>query len=144
MLETRDLELSEVQKALFIEEECFTTPWRAEDFAKMVTDENMVYVALLLDGEIIGGAGLRNIVGDGEITNVAILKKFRGMGYSKTLIEGLLKRGKEIGCSAFTLEVRVSNEAAIACYKNAGFEDCGIRPGFYQHPKEDAMIMWLK
>lgn len=144
MLEFRELLISEVKRALEIEEECFTTPWKLEDFEKIVTDENMSYMAAVLDGVIIGGAVVRNIVGEGEITNVAISHEYRGKGYSKPLLEALLRRGRELGCSAFTLEVRVSNTPAIKCYKSAGFEDCGIRPNFYQHPKEDAMIMWLR
>ena len=48
------------------------------------------------------------------------------------------------GVKAFTLEVRVSNEAAIHMYEKVGFVSEGIRPGFYEKPAEDAMIMWKR
>lgn len=144
MLEFRELSISEVDKALEIEEECFICPWKRSDFVSMVEDDDKVYVAAVLDGEIIGGACLRNIVGDGEITNVAIRKDYRGKGYSEKLICELIEKGKQMGCSAFTLEVRVSNIPAIKCYEKNGFENAGIRPDFYEHPKEDGMIMWLR
>ena len=144
MLIFRELLISEVDKALEIEEECFICPWKRDDFVNMVEDKDKIYVAAVLGDEIIGGACLRNIAGDGEITNVAIKSEFRGNGYSERLIENLIAMGRQIGCTAFTLEVRVSNIPAIKCYEKNGFESAGIRPNFYEHPKEDAMIMWLK
>lgn len=142
MLEFREITLEDVDRVLEIEEECFSTPWKREDFEKMVTDPHKTYIMAVKDSYIIGGAGLQEIVGEGEITNVAISNEYRGNGYSKPMIEALLSKGKEMGCEAFTLEVRVSNEPAIKLYRSVGFEDSGIRPGFYQHPKEDALIMW--
>ena len=47
-----------------------------------------------------------------------------------------------MGISDFTLEVRASNTPAIKLYEKLGFESAGIRPGFYEKPKEDANIMW--
>lgn len=144
MLIFRELSLSEVDRALEIEEECFSSPWKRNDFIGMVEDVDKTYIAAVLDDEIIGGACLRNIAGDGEVTNVAIKKAHRGAGYSEKLINALIEKGKDMGCEAFTLEVRVSNIPAIRCYEKCGFESAGIRPNFYEHPKEDAMIMWLK
>ena len=51
---------------------------------------------------------------------------------------------KKIGIVNYTLEVRVSNAPAIRLYESLGFESAGIRPGFYDKPKEDAMIMWKR
>jgi len=144
MPEFRDMTLDDVEAVCLIEKECFYAPWKKEDFIALADGENSAYVVAIFGGQIIGGAGIRNIVGDGEITNVAITKEYRGKGYSKQLLKAILERGRELGCDQFTLEVRVSNEAAIRCYKSVGFEGEGIRPGFYEHPKEDALIMWLR
>lgn len=143
MLEFRDMKIEEADLVVKIEEECFCAPWKKQDFIDMAEKDNMAYVVALLDNEIIGGAGIRNIAGDGEITNVAITEKHRGNGYSELLLDALIEKGRSLGCSAFTLEVRVSNVAARKCYLRKGFIESGIRPGFYEHPKEDAMIMWL-
>lgn len=140
----REMTLDDVKAVSEIEKECFFAPWKPDDFVKMVEDDNSAYVVAEYNGVIIGGAGIRNIVGDGEITNVAITEKYRGKGYSKQLIYHLIEEGKKLGCTQFTLEVRVSNEPAIRCYKSAGFESEGVRPGFYEHPKEDALIMWIR
>lgn len=142
MIEIREMTEADIEKVSLIEEECFSMPWKPDDFKEMIERDNMTYVVLLVDGEIAGGAGLRNILGDGEITNVAISNKYRGNGYSKPMMVKLLEIGDSLGCSAYTLEVRVSNEAAIKLYESVGFENVGVRPGFYEHPREDAYIFW--
>ena len=56
----------------------------------------------------------------------------------------VLEVGRSIGGTDFTLEVRCSNQVAINLYKSIGFVSEGIRKNFYDFPKEDAMIMWLR
>ena len=135
---------ADIEAVSRIEEECFSMPWKPDDFREMIARDNMTYVVAEVDKTIIGGAGLRCIVGDGEVTNVALTKAYRGKGYSKPMLLELIKQGDELGCDAYTLEVRVSNEPAIRLYKSLGFEEAGIRPGFYEKPKEDALIMWMR
>ena len=60
------------------------------------------------------------------------------------MLEALIKAGENCGIKEFTLEVRVSNEAAIRVYEKLGFVSEGIRPKFYEDPVEDAMIMWKR
>lgn len=144
MLTIREMTEEDVPFVCEIEEATFSMPWKAEDFIDMIRRDNLTYLVAELDGTIIGGAGFRNILGDGEITNVAIEKTHRGHGYGKILVGELLKKGREMGAEEFTLEVRVSNEPAIRLYESLGFKSEGIRPGFYERPKEDAMIMWIR
>jgi len=127
-----------------IEEETFSMPWSVTDFLEMNAHDEVVYLVAVLDGEIIGGCGVRNILGDGEITNVVIRESHRGNGYSYQMMCELLKEGRELGASDFTLEVRVSNKAAIGLYEKLGFEGEGVRPNFYERPREDALIMWKR
>lgn len=127
-----------------IEEATFSMPWSADDFYDMIRRDNMTYMVAQTGDTIIGGAGMRNIAGDGEITNVAILEEYRGRGYGKKLLTALLEEGTRMGANAFTLEVRISNTPAIRLYESLGFVSEGVRPGFYERPKEDALIMWKR
>lgn len=127
-----------------IEEATFSMPWKVCDFLEMIAHDEVEYLVVTLDGEIIGGAGIRNILGDGEITNVVIREDMRGNGYSSMLMERLLEVGRGLGATQFTLEVRVSNAPAIGLYEKMGFVSEGVRPGFYDKPKEDALIMWKR
>lgn len=144
MLTIREMTEEDVPYVCEIEEATFSMPWKADDFIDMIRRDNLTYLVAELDGTIIGGAGFRNVLGDGEITNVAIKSAFRGRGYGKILVGELLKKGREMGADEFTLEVRVSNTPAIKLYESLGFKSEGVRPGFYEKPREDAMIMWIR
>ena len=60
------------------------------------------------------------------------------------MLQYLIEDGYQNGLTAFTLEVRVSNQNAIHVYEKLGFFSEGIRPNFYEKPTEDAMIMWKR
>ena len=78
------------------------------------------------------------------MTNVAVDKKYRGNGVATDLFLTLLEKGVSAGIKTFTLEVRESNRPAIALYEKSGFVFIGKRPGFYDAPKEDALMYQKK
>ena len=73
---------------------------------------------------------------------MAVDKKFRRQHIAEEMLKELMKTGNELGIKSYTLEVRCSNEGAIALYTKLGFESAGIRKNFYRNPIEDANIMW--
>ena len=77
-----------------------------------------------------------------SITNVAVFSSYRRCGAANQLMKALDAFAQEKNLYGITLEVRVSNNAAIALYEKNGNEKSGIRKGFYSKPKEDALIMW--
>ena len=93
---------------------------------------------------IVGICGVRQLGGDGEITNVAVRPAFRGQGIARSMLEMLLAESRRDGVRDFTLEVRAGNAPAIALYEGLGFRPEGVRPGFYTKPVEDALIEWLR
>lgn len=127
-----------------LESEVFTMPWSENAFRKMAEEENAIYIVAVYQDTIIGNCGVRNILGEGEITNVAVSEKYRGHGVAKRMFRMLLTEGREHGIDAFTLEVRKSNLPAIRLYESFGFETAGIRPRFYEKPVEDALVMWKR
>ena len=92
----------------------------------------------------MGCCGYTVICNEADIDNVVVAGQYRGRGIGQAMLEELIARGEAQGVEAFTLEVRVSNGAAIHIYEKAGFRSEGIRPGFYEKPREDAMIMWRR
>ena len=87
---------------------------------------------------------MRIIAGEGNIDNVVVDEKNRNRGIAGMLIDELIKLGESEGIYDYTLEVRVSNAAAIKVYERAGFKGEGVRPHFYEDPTEDALIMWRR
>jgi ribosomal-protein-alanine N-acetyltransferase len=110
----------------------------------MVEADYAYYFVAECEGEIAGCCGIRNIAGEGEITNVVVAAKHRRCGIGRMLMEYMLNKTKEVGIGDCTLEVRVSNLPAISLYESLGFKGEGIRPGFYEKPVEDALIMWKR
>ena len=133
-----------VDQVCILEEEAFSMPWHKESFLEMIQNPNACYLVGILENEVVASCGLRNIVGDGEITNVVTKGFWRGKGIGKQMLLQLLEEGSNMGVEAFTLEVRKSNHTAIGLYEKLGFVTEGIRKNFYEDPIEDALIMWKR
>lgn len=144
MLLIREMEASDVEAASKIESEAFSMPWSARDFLEMVEADYAFYYVAEVDGEVAGCCGIRNMAGEGEITNVVVAADYREKGIGRKMMEYMLERAKENGMGDCTLEVRVGNRPAIRLYESLGFKGEGVRPGFYDRPKEDALIMWKR
>ncbi len=127
-----------------LEKIIFTDPWSEKVYRETFALSGVEYVVAVDGDKVVGGAGVRNIVGTGEITNVMLLPEYRGQGIGRTIVEEAIERGRRLGAEEFTLEVRVSNARAIKLYESLGFVSEGIRPGFYNNPKEDAAIYWMR
>ena len=127
-----------------LEEETFSMPWSADSFLEMISKEDARYYVAEEDGRLLGGCGVLMIAGEGNITNVAIAPEARNRGIGTALLRHLMAEGAREGLTAYTLEVRVSNAAAIHVYEKLGFVSAGVRPGFYEKPVEDALIFWKR
>jgi len=77
------------------------------------------------------------------VTSVAVAPDHQRMGIGRVLLAALCRDAEHRGLVAMTLEVRVSNAAAIALYRRFGFAPSGVRPGYYADDGEDALIMWI-
>ena len=115
-----------------------------ENQENLTIKQGEVTELIVEDGKITGYAGLLMIAGEGDVTNIAVFPENRGQGTGSALTEALISEGRKRGMNAFTLEVRVSNQSAIHIYEKLGFRSEGVRKGFYEKPKEDALIMWLR
>lgn len=140
--QVREMRREDIDQVHEIEQQVFSMPWSREDFVQSLKDPKNLYLVMDCDGVIAGYCGLWSVLDEGQITNVAVQSTFRNQGIGGVLVRELLKKGKERGLTAFTLEVRESNKYAVQLYKRCGFEEVGIRPNFYEKPTENAVIMW--
>ena len=92
------------------------------------------------EGNILGYAGLHVILDEGYIDNIAVEPDARRHGVASALLDVYCRFGAT-NLSFLTLEVRASNVPAIRLYEKHGFQQVGLRPGYYQLPREDAVIM---
>lgn len=138
------MEEDEVQKVAELEAECFSEPWSINAFKEVLNTPYRIHFIAKQDDKVIGECMLSDIAKEGEITNVAVRDEFRQQGVAIKLLERALQEGQNRQIEAYTLEVRKNNLAAVKLYKKFGFKVEGIRKDFYDHPKEDALIMWKR
>jgi len=146
----REMCREDLEEVTALEAACFSMPWKYRDFEEVLTNPDRFYLVAeadytteALSERILGGCMLTHIVGEGDISNVAVYEKYRKNGIASSLMTRLLELGRQrYGITAFTLEVRKNNMPARRLYENCGFESKGIRPNFYEKPKDDAVIMW--
>lgn len=128
-----------------LESLAFSTPWSYDALAEELRNPLAVfYVAEDVEAEsAVGYLGMHHILDEGFISNVAVHPAYRRRGIASALLREVTEYAEKHKITRVTLEVRASNRAAIALYERAGFEKDGIRPGFYDSPKEDALIYSL-
>ena len=125
-----------------LEQVCFSTPWSRNMLAEELDNACSAFLVALDDGgHVAGYAGLQVILDEGYITNVAVQPEYRRQGVAGQLLAVFLNFAKGNHLAFLTLEVRASNYGAIALYGGLGFRSVGRRKNYYEHPKEDAIIM---
>lgn len=139
----RKMTEEDLSEVIAIEQETFSAPWSLEDFRKSIANAENYYLVAIIEKKVVGYCGYWGIAGEGDIYNVAVKKEYRRQHIGMQILKELLEIARSRGITAFTLEVRSSNEAAIRLYELMGFERAGLRKDFYTRPKEDAVIMWL-
>ena len=123
-----------------LESICFAQPWSEKSLGLLLTDAALGFVCLL-DGRAVAYGGMLLAPDEGQITNIAVDPDHRRMGLGRLLMERLETEATARGLSQIALEVRASNEAAIALYERTGYATAGRRPNFYTSPREDALVM---
>ena len=125
-----------------LERICFTTPWSRNMLAEELDNYLSAFlVALDHNDKVAGYAGLQAVLDEGYITNVAVRPDCRRQGIAGKLLQVFLDFAKGNHLAFLSLEVRASNYDAIALYGSRGFRSVGRRKNYYEHPREDAIIM---
>lgn len=125
-----------------LERLCFSVPWSRNMLAEELDNAlSAMLVALDDAGRVAGYAGLQVILDEGYITNVAVRPDCRRQGVAGQILQVFLDFAQAQGLAFLTLEVRASNQAAILLYGSRGFRGMGRRKNYYEHPREDAIIM---
>ena len=141
------MQSTHVSEIAALEAAAFSMPWDAASIRAEL--DNPLALWLVAEGEA-GDGGARTVLGyvgsqtcfeDADILNVAVLPAARRRGIGAALMRELEVRLAPKGVERITLEVRASNVAAIALYTGLGYVQVGLRKGYYEKPREDALIL---
>ena len=134
------IEQRHIKEIARLEEICFSEPWSEEGILEAYRLGTKFFAAEA-DKKLIGYIGIKAVIDEGYITNIAVFPEFRRRGVAKALLNMVFEFAKEKGLSFVSLEVRPSNTEAVSLYEKTGFREEGRRKNFYRLPLEDALIM---
>jgi len=137
-----------------LERLAFSSPWSEDALRAELSNPRAVFLvaepdrggtgpASGMQPQAAGYVGMHHLFEDGYITNIVVHPDFRRRGIAAALLHALAEYGRQHGLSRITLEVRVSNAAAISLYQKLGFVEQGRRKNFYDRPVEDGLIYSL-
>jgi ribosomal-protein-alanine N-acetyltransferase len=137
----RRLTYADLPQVIAIERRAFPTPWSLAMFVLELSKPSGICLAALRGGRIVGYLVCSRYDTVWHLMNVAVDERLRREGIGTALLERLFDGADRPGAQ-YTLEVRLSNDAAIPLYERFGFHSAGLRRGYYHDNKEDALIMW--
>lgn len=165
MVIVRPMHLNDIPDVMEVNEQCFTNPWSSWVFRFELTEnQNGHWMVLEEDSEKPNGlrrlwqrfntpphppslfafAGFWLQRGEAHISNICVGPSHRGRGFGELLLAIMLKRSIDLQAEWSALEVRVTNEVAIALYRKYGFRQAGRKVGYYRDNNEDAYLMVVK
>ena len=143
-LEVRKLTLSDLATIKNILLSDFDDFWNYNIFASELNNENSTYIVAILNNEIVGFAGIWQVIDEAHITNIVTKKNYRGQGIGTILLENLITLCKNSTViKSLTLEVNEKNTIAQELYKKFDFQVLGKRKKYYNN-ENDAVIMTLQ
>jgi [ribosomal protein S18]-alanine N-acetyltransferase len=144
MIEFRKLKLRDLNAIEEIEQTSYPTPWSRSMFAGELAKPSSICLGAIESEqeELVGYLIISRYVDAWHVMNIAVAPEYRRRGIARSLMERLFEVTARDARRGYTLEVRVSNEAAIRLYEELGFKTRGIRRGYYTDNREDALIMW--
>jgi ribosomal-protein-alanine N-acetyltransferase len=144
------MELDDLDRVMEIEKDGFAHPWSADLIRREMRHD---WSTILLATEVRRGPGallMEHCLGfvvywivhdELHVLNIATAVEERRRGVGRALMVEAARRAREAGAVLSTLEVRRSNVAAIALYRELGYRQVGIRPNYYVDEGEDAIVM---
>ena len=144
MITYRKMTPDDVEAVHAIELATFPTPWTLDSFHYEMRENQYAHYLVAEDEKgIIGFCGMWLVIDAAQITNVAVVERMRGQKIGEALMKEAMRVAREGNMDVMSLEVRVTNVVAQNLYRKLGFQDGGIRKGYYTDNGEDALVMWV-
>lgn len=137
----RPMEADDLTVIMRLERNIFPDPWPVSAFEDIFKIDGWNGFVAESDDVVVGYACMLVIAGECHLANIAVVPEFRRKSVANQLLEHILEVAQQMECDSVLLEVRVSNQVAIAFYEKNKFAQTNVRKGYYHDPKEDAAVM---
>ena len=140
-LRMRPMEEDDMAAVLAVERVGYPHPWTEGNFRDCLRAGYCCWV-LEQDGRMIGHGVLSVAVGEAHVLNVCVHPDWQGRGLGRRILDRMLRLAREHEADTAFLEVRASNTVAQHLYESAGFNEIGLRRGYYpaHNGREDAVV----
>ncbi|MFT5209305.1 MAG: ribosomal-protein-alanine N-acetyltransferase [Flavobacterium sp.] len=129
-LRFRKMQIEDLSSVMENEISAYSHPWPKGIFADCIDSGHECWTVILSD-VLIGHSILSVAAGESHLQNVCIVPSHQGRGYGRKLVEYMLSMAISRGADRIFLEVRTSNLTAYKLYESLGFNELGIRDGYY-------------
>lgn len=144
-IDIRALEQADLKQAQEIERLCHSHPWSESVFLDCFHSHYRLW-ALVRDEVLQGYAIVNYMVDEAHLLNICVHPDLQGSGAGRYLLRYALAEAVRDGMACMILEVRESNRVAASLYSSEGFEELGVRPGYYPAgaERENARVLSLR
>ena len=130
----------DIPQVAALEKACFPDPWPQSILVRELENELSLWLVAKESGRVLGYIGSQSVLDESDMMNLAVSPDARRQGIGRMLVRSLCEALAAKGIRSLMLEVRESNAPAVSLYESMGFQQVGLRPNYYFHPKENARI----
>jgi len=134
---------ADLDGVIAIEQASFNNPTTREwyDTELQRPEVCFIYGLRTADAPVAAFCAFWLVADQAHINNLAVRPELRRHGLGSQLLEAVIAEAAHLGAAVIMLEVRRSNEPALALYTGAGFREAGVRKNYYTNPVEDALLL---
>lgn len=142
-----NLQVTDLDEVLGIEQAAYAHPWTRGNFIDSIAAGHTVWgLREPLSGELLAYLVAQRVLDECHLLNLTVARAHWGRGIGADFLQALHTQERAQGVTRMFLEVRLSNDRAIALYHRLGYRDVGLRKGYYpdgDNAREDARVMRL-
>jgi len=141
-LKLREWQTADIAPMAEIEQQAYPYPWSAGILRDCLEAGHWGWVASSR-GEIAAYAVVQAVLDEAHLLNVCVAPGWQGLGVGRGMLQSVMQQCLERDMTRMLLEVRASNISAIGLYRSLGFQQDGVRKGYYPASggREDAVLM---
>ena len=145
LMRFRKMSKADLPRVLEIESKGYNYPWKEPIFHDCLNAGHYdCWVSEDTENKITAFCIVSTAVGEATVLNLCIDPVMRQQGLGRKFMLHVIDAATAKKSESVFLEVRPSNVGAIALYESMGFNEIGVRPGYYKAEngvREDAIMM---